>query len=83
MRVGARLSCSRTPSASGLPFLLLAAGLGGSERLTPWSRRNGRTIELAGGTLLVAMGVLMISGIWLRMFTPALRLFSRTGWPPV
>ncbi len=67
----------------GLPFLLLALGIGGGGRLTGWLRRRGRGIEMAGGLLLVSMGVLMITGAWLRLFTPVLRLFSRTGWPPV
>jgi hypothetical protein len=31
----------------------------------------------------VVMGVLMITGQWLRLFTPLIRLFSRSGWPPV
>jgi cytochrome c-type biogenesis protein len=67
----------------GLPFLLLAMGLGRGGRLTTWLRRRGRLIEIAGGALLVAMGVLMITGAWLRLFSPVLRVFSRTGWPPV
>jgi hypothetical protein len=48
-----------------------------------WLRRHGRAIELVGGVVLVAMGILMITGTWLRLFTPILRLFSRTGWPPL
>ena len=67
----------------GLPFLLLALGIGGGGRLTGWLRRHGHGVEVAGGLLLVSMGVLMITGAWLRLFTPVLRLFSRTGWPPV
>ena len=67
----------------GLPFLLLAAGLAREGRLMRWFRRHGRTIERVGGVVLVAMGVLMITGTWLRLFTPILRLFSRTGWPPL
>ncbi|MDP9302489.1 MAG: cytochrome c biogenesis protein CcdA [Actinomycetota bacterium] len=67
----------------GLPFLLLAMGLGRGGRLTAWLRRHGRSIEVAGGSLLVVMGILMITGAWLRLFTPILRIFSRSGWPPV
>ena len=67
----------------GVPFVLLALG---SSRIQPvfrWLRRHGRSIEVFGGTLLVLMGVLMITGYWLRMFTPLLRAFARTGWPPL
>lgn len=67
----------------GIPFLLLAVGVGRSARLAEWLRRRGRQIELAGGLLLVAIGILMITGLWLRVFVPALRLFSRLGWPPI
>ena len=67
----------------GIPFIVLALGLSRGGRLTGWLRRHGRRVEVAGGVLLVAMGILMISGAWLRLFTPVLRLFSRLGWPPV
>lgn len=67
----------------GLPFFLLAAGLSREGRLMGWLRRHGRGIELVGGVVLVAMGILMITGTWLRLFAPILRLFSRTGWPPL
>jgi hypothetical protein len=29
------------------------------------------------------MGALMITGWWLRLFIPVLRLFSRLQWPPL
>jgi cytochrome c-type biogenesis protein len=48
-----------------------------------WLRRHGRAIEIAGGALLIAMGILMITGRWLQLFTPLLRTFARTGWPPI
>jgi len=67
----------------GIPFLLLALGLSRGGGITAWLSRHGRGVEMAGGVLLVAMGVLMISGAWLILFTPILRLFSRLGWPPV
>ena len=67
----------------GLPFLLLAAGVGGAGRTSAWLRRHGRGVEVAGGAILVLMGFLMITGAWLPLFTPILRFFSRSGWPPV
>jgi cytochrome c-type biogenesis protein len=67
----------------GIPFLLLALGFTRSGRLAAWLRRHGRTIERLGGVLLITMGVLMITGAWLRLFTPILRIFSRSGWPPI
>jgi cytochrome c-type biogenesis protein len=67
----------------GLPFLLLALGVTRTGRLFRWLRRHGRAIEVAGGSVLVLMGVLMITGRWIQLFAPLLRLFSRSGWPPV
>lgn len=67
----------------GIPFLLLALGLTRAGPITSWLRRHGRAVEVLGGLLLVTMGVLMITGAWLRLFTPILRVFARTGWPPI
>jgi cytochrome c-type biogenesis protein len=67
----------------GIPFLLLAYGFARGGRLFGWLRRHGRAIELAGGAVLLLMGVLMITGRWVQLFAPVLRIFSRLGWPPV
>jgi len=67
----------------GVPFLLLALGVARTGRLFGWLRRHGRMIEVLGGSVLVLMGVLMITGRWVQLFAPLLRLFSRSGWPPV
>lgn len=67
----------------GLPFLLLARGYASGARVFAWLRRHGRGVEVVGGSLLLLMGVLMITGVWTRLFTPLLRQFARTGWPPI
>lgn len=67
----------------GIPFLALAYACGRGGRFTAWLRRRGRAIELAGGAVLVLMGVLMITGQWLQLFIPLLRWYSRAGWPPL
>ena len=67
----------------GIPFVLLAFGYARAGSVFRWLRRHGRAIEVAGGTILVAMGVLMITARWLQLFTPLLRLFSRANWPPL
>lgn len=67
----------------GVPFLLLAFAVARTGRLFAWLRQHGRAIEVVGGGILVLMGVLMITGQWVQLFAPLLRLFSRTGWPPV
>jgi cytochrome c-type biogenesis protein len=67
----------------GLPFLLLALGVARTGRLFRWLRGHGRAIEVVGGSILVLMGFLMITGGWVQLFAPLLRIFSRSGWPPV
>ena len=67
----------------GIPFLLVAWGYARAGRLFSWLRRHARGVEIAGGGVLVVMGTLMITGTWLRLFTPLLRWYARKGWPPV
>jgi cytochrome c-type biogenesis protein len=67
----------------GIPFLLLAWGTTRLDRAFAWFRRHSRGVEIAGGTVLVLMGLLMFVGIWGRLFAPLLRWYAETGWPPV
>jgi len=67
----------------GVPFLLIAMGY---ERLSgslAWFRRHGRSVERAGGVLMVAVGTAFITGAWDRIFLPAQTWFARYGWPPI
>ena len=56
----------------GVPFLLVAAGLGQAKAAVRALGRNMRAVNLAGGTLVVAMGLLLISG----QFTRLAQLFN-------
>ncbi len=67
----------------GLPFMLMALAYTREGRTPGFFKRHALVIERAGGGLLIAMGVLLITGQWTRLFVPLLRLFSRTGWPPI
>lgn len=67
----------------GVPFLLLAWGYSKAGRMFAWFRRHARGVEVLGGSVLVLMGALMITGLWLRLFTPLLRWYARIGWPPI
>ena len=67
----------------GIPFVLLALGIARMQRSADWLRRHGRTVEIAGGVLLVGVGVLFITGGWLALFRPLQRWFAELGWPPV
>ncbi|WP_131103841.1 cytochrome c biogenesis CcdA family protein [Ornithinimicrobium sufpigmenti] len=48
----------------GLPFVLVAAGMGSVRRGSRWLRRHYLTVQRAGGALLVLLGLLMIFGVW-------------------
>ena len=67
----------------GVPFVLLALGFGRANRSLDWLRRNGRAVEVAGGVLLVGIGLLFVTGRWQGLFLPLQRWFAELGWPPV
>lgn len=67
----------------GVPFVALALGFNRAQRSLNWLRRNGRRIEVAGGAMLVAVGLLFVSGRWQGYFQPLQRWFAERGWPPV
>jgi cytochrome c-type biogenesis protein len=48
----------------GLPFLLIALGARWAVRATDWLRRNGRRVQLAGGGLLIVVGIALVTGLW-------------------
>jgi cytochrome c-type biogenesis protein len=51
----------------GLPFLLAALGVQRAFTVFDISRRHARTIMRAGGLLLIVVGVLEVSGLWLAL----------------
>jgi cytochrome c-type biogenesis protein len=50
----------------GLPFIVLAVGLGRLGRTLEVLRRHGRRLQLAGGGLLVLVGLAIATGVWAR-----------------
>ncbi|MCS5717905.1 cytochrome c biogenesis CcdA family protein [Herbiconiux sp. P17] len=48
----------------GLPFLLVALGLNWVTSSVKFLKRHIRTINIVGGVVLVAIGILMVSGLW-------------------
>jgi cytochrome c-type biogenesis protein len=48
----------------GLPFVLIALGAARAVRALGWLRRNTRRIQIGGGVLMVAVGVLLLTGLW-------------------
>ncbi|HWU48097.1 MAG TPA: cytochrome c biogenesis protein CcdA [Humibacter sp.] len=48
----------------GVPFVVIALGFGWASGALVFLRRHIRMINVVGGTVLVAIGVLMVSGAW-------------------
>ena len=48
----------------GIPFLLVALGLGWVTGSVAWLKRHIRLINIVGGALLIAIGLLMVTGLW-------------------
>jgi cytochrome c-type biogenesis protein len=48
----------------GLPFVAMALGASGAVRALGWLRRHTRGIQVGGGVLLVAVGLLLVTGVW-------------------
>lgn len=63
----------------GIPFVLIGLGFNRAQRSMAWLGRNGRRIEVIGGLLLVAVGILFVSGRWQELFRPLQRWI--TNWP--
>ncbi len=57
----------------GLPFLLVGLGLGKLVRGLNWVKRNYRWFAGISGGLMVLVGGLMVSGLWLKMLNPVLQ----------
>ena len=51
----------------GVPFLVIAAGIGGTRRVTRALARGIRVLNLAGGTLVIVMGLVLVSGQFARL----------------
>ena len=48
----------------GIPFLLVALGFGWATKTIGFLRRHIRVVNIIGGVLLIALGVLMVTGWW-------------------
>ncbi len=48
----------------GIPFLLVALGVGWATGAITWVRRHIRAVNILGGVLLILVGLLLVTGIW-------------------
>ena len=66
----------------GVPFLLVGLGVGQAMGAFGWIRRHHDAISVVSGTILVAFGALLVSGLWNEVMSPVLRLVNRFE-PPI
>jgi cytochrome c-type biogenesis protein len=62
----------------GLPFLLVGLAMERGLGALAWARRNARAIQVVGGACLVALGLVMVSGLWGSLMNEARGWV--TGW---
>lgn len=48
----------------GIPFLLAALGFGWAASAIGFLRRHIRVVNIIGGVMLIALGILMVTGLW-------------------
>jgi cytochrome c-type biogenesis protein len=66
----------------GLPFIAIAAGFGWATKSVSFVKKHIRTFNIAGGIVLIALGIALATGLWIGfaswiqgvfgVFTPAL-----------
>ena len=48
----------------GLPFIAIAAGFSWATRSVGFVRKHIRAFNIAGGSLLIVLGLLLVTGLW-------------------
>lgn len=66
-----------------VPFALMTIALTTARRLVEFQRRHARILEIAGGALMIAVGVLILQGGWQSWLGPATGWLNNHGWPPI
>jgi cytochrome c-type biogenesis protein len=64
----------------GIPFLLVAAGFDWMSRSVGFVKRHMRKFNIIGGILLIAVGLIMVTGNWDWMSAKVLEVIN--GWIP-
>lgn len=66
----------------GVPFVLIGLGIGGLMRRLGFLQRHFHAIAGVSGSVLVAIGLLLVTGAWIRVTSPLLRLVNSFE-PPI
>ena len=65
----------------GIPFVLLTLGFGWAVRSVSFVRRHIRVVNLVGGALLIALGLLMVTGVWTQIMSQLQGVFQSVPLP--
>ena len=60
----------------GVPFVLIGLGVGGLMRRLSFLQRHYRAIAGGAGFILVVIGVLLVTGMWVRLMAPLFRVVN-------
>jgi cytochrome c-type biogenesis protein len=66
----------------GVPFLLIALGVNRLTRALGFVKRNYHWFAGVGGTLMVIIGILLVTGLWQRVILPLQKL-TQSFEPPI
>ena len=66
----------------GLPLLALSLSVGRVRPVLSRFRRAAAIAQAVAGGLLVAMGALLLTGLWLPLISPLLAWYAQLRWPP-
>ncbi len=65
----------------GIPFILLTLGFGWATRSVTFLRRHIRAVNLVGGSILIVLGILMVTGVWTAFMTQLQGVFLGVPLP--
>lgn len=64
----------------GIPFILAAFSVQRFMNSVAWARRHARWIMHAGGSMLILLGLLQVTGVWTSLIARLQGLIA--GWTP-
>ena len=65
----------------GLPFLLIGLGVRRLMRALEFVKRNYHWFAGISGVVMIAIGILLVSGLWKTLLVPVLNRLSRIAPP--
>ena len=65
----------------GVPFLLIGLGIGKLVRALDWVKRNYRWVAGVSGALMLAIGVMLLAGVWNNFLHVTLNWGNRINLP--